>query len=66
MEKENKIYTYFDLEQALMQCWNVTNDLKAGMDRRVIAEYYEQKFEHTWEIFKVLVKEHYDRATSSS
>lgn len=66
MEKENQVYTFFDLEQAILQCWTVTDDLKAGLDPEILANYYQQKFEHTFNIFSKLQKDHYDRATSSS
>jgi len=35
----------FNLEQSILECWQVCEDLKYGkMDQQVLAKYYEVKF----------------------
>jgi hypothetical protein len=49
----------FDLEQAIIQCWGVCDDLKAGIDPQVLSNYYDAKFNKLWDIFEELVYEHH-------
>ena len=42
----------FDLEQAIIQCWSVCDDLKEGIDTNILSSYYDAKFneiEVVWE-----------------
>jgi hypothetical protein len=47
----------FDLEQAIMKCWSVCDDLRSGMNQQVLANYYEAKFDKLWEIFEKVIHE---------
>ena len=50
----------FDLEQNIMQCWNVVDDLKLLLEQgavteenvQAVATLYQQKFEYLWENFE--------------
>jgi hypothetical protein len=56
---ENKSRDRFDLEQEILECWKVTNDIKLfaeqSGDFSVLSQYYEQKFERLWSTFEHLV-----------
>jgi len=57
----------FDLEQAIIKCWSVCDDLRSGMNHQILADYYDAKFEQLWEIFEELIHEHhYFSATSKT
>jgi hypothetical protein len=54
----------FDLEQAIHQCWQITNDIALLEDQGAttadmvsLATVYDYKFGQLWEIFETLVKE---------
>lgn len=51
----------FDLEQDLLECWKVTEDIKLfteqGGDLFVLSAYYEQKFQRLWDTFEQLIQE---------
>lgn len=47
----------YDLEQAIMRCWSVCDDLRSGMDRHIVASYYDEKFKHLWKIFEEMIHE---------
>lgn len=54
----------FDLEQAIHQCWQITNDIALLEDQGAsvadmvsLACVYDYKFGQLWEIFETLVKE---------
>ena len=50
----------FELEQCIMECWQVCEDLKKfDIDRQTLANYYEAKFNKLWEIFEELTHERY-------
>jgi hypothetical protein len=50
----------FNLEQSILECWQVCEDLKYGkMDQQVLAKYYEVKFNQLWEIFEELTHDRY-------
>ncbi len=66
----NKTYDRFDLEQGIMDCWKVTDDISLlydnldsmDDDRRMnymlgLMEMYTLKFEKTWSIFEQLVQD---------
>jgi hypothetical protein len=52
----------FDLEQEIMECWKVVNDIQMYVEQgaqtqdfKVLAEYYERKFDRLWDTFEQLV-----------
>lgn len=54
----------FDLEQQMIDCWQITDDIKAMHDMgagpddiRTLATLYEYKFKRMWATFEVMVKE---------
>ena len=54
----------FDLEQEILQCWNITDDIKNYVDESATSEeftalgqYYERKFNRLWETFEHMVHE---------
>lgn len=54
--------TRFDLEQEILACWNVTNDIELWSTNNsanwsVLSGYYEQKFQGLWDTFEILIKE---------
>lgn len=53
----------FDLEQAIIQCWGVCDDLKAGIDPLVLSSYYDAKFNKLWDIFEELIHELHSNST---
>jgi hypothetical protein len=54
----------FDLEQEIMQCWNVVEDLRILADRnpaiaedlKAVAHVYEMRFDNMFNTFEVLIK----------
>lgn len=53
----------FDMEQEILECWRVTNDIELFMSQgadkekmKVLSEYYDQKFERLWETFEMLTR----------
>ena len=50
--------TRFDLEQEIMECWKVVNDIELfdqqGGDMKTLSAYYEQKFQRLWDTFESL------------
>jgi hypothetical protein len=57
-----KIRDRFDLEQEILECWKVVNDIQMYIaqgaqteDFNVLAEYYERKFDRLWDTFEQLV-----------
>jgi hypothetical protein len=55
----------FDLEQEIMQCWNITEDLRILADRnptiaedlKAVAHVYEMRFDNMFNTFSQLIKE---------
>jgi len=54
----------FELEQEIMECWKITNDLQMYIDQgasiedtKVLIDYYERKFQKVWDTFEHLIKE---------
>lgn len=58
---QNKLRDRFDLEQDILECWKVTEDIKLfteqGADISVLSQYYEQKFQRLWNTFEQLSQE---------
>ena len=54
----------FDLEQEIMQCWNVVEDLRIiaarnpsiAEDLKAVAHVYEMRFDHMFETFEQLIR----------
>lgn len=61
MSGENPTRDRFDLEQEILECWKVTEDIKLfkeqDADITVLSQYYEQKFQRLWDTFEQLTKE---------
>jgi len=56
----------FDLEQAIMKCWQVCDDLRTEkMDQKVLAQYYQVKFDELWNIFEELTHNEYFNSNTS-
>ena len=56
-ESEGRVVSNrFDLEQEILECWRVTNDIKLfaeqGADLKILSDYYDQKFEKLWSTFE--------------
>jgi hypothetical protein len=54
----------FDLEQQILECWRVTDDIKLFAEQNPSNEkwqalkiYYDSKFEQLWTTFEVMCKE---------
>ena len=54
----------FDLEQEILECWKVTNDINMFVEQgssvedfKTLAAYYEKKFDRLWSTFEQLVHE---------
>ena len=61
---EKKTKNRFDLEQEILECWKVTNDMQMYIDQgasiedtKVLVDYYERKFEQLWNTFESMVHE---------
>lgn len=53
----------FDLEQDILECWKVVNDITlwankgaSAEDFQTLAAYYEHKFNKLWETFEICIK----------
>jgi hypothetical protein len=64
MTTEAKSKDRFDLEQELLECWKVTNDIQMYVEQnapaedfKVLSQYYERKFEQLWNTFENMVHE---------
>ena len=43
----------FELEQAIMGCWSVVEDLDNDkLDKETLNKYYQAKFEKLWQTFE--------------
>lgn len=54
----------FDLEQEILECWKITQDITMFIEQgasaeqfQVLAEYYEHKFDRLWNTFESMVHE---------
>lgn len=64
MTTETKSRNRFDLEQEILECWKVVNDLEMYVEQdattedfKVLAQYYERKFSRLWDTFENMVHE---------
>jgi len=62
IEMIEKTKDRFDLEQEILECWKVTDDIKhyvegsaTSEEFSVLAQYYERKFDRLWETFESMV-----------
>lgn len=53
----------FDLEQSILECWNVTTDIKdmaeasaPPEDFKALATVYEYRFDKLWKVFETMVR----------
>jgi len=53
----------FDMEQWMLDCWKVTDDIKLYSERDVeskdwlaLANYYEHKFNRLWDLFESMIR----------
>jgi hypothetical protein len=60
----NMMTDRFDLEQQILECWRVTDDIKLFVSQNSDAEefaalsiYYEKKFEQLWSTFETMCHE---------
>ena len=61
---ETKPRDRFDLEQEILECWKVCNDIQMYVEQgapveefKVLADYYERKFDRLWSTFENMVHE---------
>lgn len=61
---ETKTRDRFDMEQEILECWKVTNDINMLVDKdasaenfKVLANYYELKFDRLWDTFEILIRQ---------
>lgn len=54
----------FDMEQEILECWKVVNDINMLIDKntsaenfKVLADYYELKFDRLWDTFETLIQQ---------
>jgi hypothetical protein len=54
----------FDLEQQILECWRVTDDIKLFAEQspsdekwQALKTYYDAKFEQLWATFDIMCKE---------
>jgi hypothetical protein len=64
MTTETKSRDRFDLEQEILECWKVTNDINMFIEQgssvedfKTLAAYYEKKFDRLWSTFENMVHE---------
>lgn len=64
MENETKTRDRFDLEQEILECWKITQDITMFLEQgatadkfKVLADYYEHKFDRLWDTFENMVHE---------
>jgi hypothetical protein len=64
VEMIEKTKDRFDLEQEILECWKVVNDIQLYIDQdaatedfKVLAEYYERKFNCLWNTFESMIHE---------
>lgn len=64
MESETKKRDRFDLEQEILECWKITQDITMFLEQgvtadkfQVLAEYYDHKFDRLWNTFESMVHE---------
>ena len=64
MPEETPEYTRFDLEQDILACWSVVDDLKMVVKREgtsedflAIARLYQIRFAHLWAGFEKMIEE---------
>jgi len=63
-ETQEKTRDRFDLEQEILECWKVTNDITMFIEQgssvedfKTLSNYYEKKFDRLWSTFETLTQE---------
>lgn len=63
-DNETKTRDRFDLEQEILECWKVTNDITMFIEQgssvedfKTLNDYYEKKFDRLWSTFEILIQE---------
>lgn len=63
-ENQEKTRDRFELEQEILECWKVTNDITMFIDQgasvedfKTLADYYEKKFDRLWSTFELLTQQ---------
>jgi len=53
----------FDLEQEILQCWNIVDDITqyvesgaSAAEFKILSQYYERKFDRLWDTFGSMVE----------
>ena len=54
----------YDIEDNIMKCWNVVDDLKL-LGHNEVASLYNKKFEALFASYECVLKERYDQAKSA-
>lgn len=64
IEMIEKTKDRFDLEQEILQCWNITDDIRnyaaesaTSEEFSALAQYYERKFDRMWNTFESMIHE---------
>ena len=64
IEMIEKTKDRFDLEQEILQCWNITDDIRnyaaesaTSEEFSALAQYYERKFDRLWNTFESMIHE---------
>lgn len=57
-----KTYKWYDLEQQIIRCWDIVEDLKllASEEAQALAIVYNTRFEKLWEEYEAALKEKFD------
>ena len=63
-EVDVKTRDRFDLEQEILQCWNIVDDITqyvesgaSAAEFKILSQYYERKFDRLWDTFGSTVHE---------
>lgn len=63
-ENQTKTRNRFDLEQEILECWKVVNDIQTWIEQgapaedfKVLTEYYERKFQRMWDTFETMIQQ---------
>jgi len=63
-EVDVKTRDRFDLEQEILQCWNIVDDITqyvesgaSAAEFKILSQYYERKFDRLWDTFGSMVHE---------
>lgn len=64
---KQKIYAWYEMEQQIMKCWEVVEDLKLFVEKRGsnealvgMAEMYSLKFQKLWDYYEQATHERFE------